>query len=185
MTGGVWLGQTETALDEGPITHTGNELDVALEGPGFLLVAGAEGTLLTRDGRMLMDIDGRLRSVVDGAEMLGEGGAPIVLNPRNGLPAIDEDGFVRQQGIVLGRLAVVDVNDERQLQKRGTGRFAADGYTFGGVARVRAGFVEQSAVEPVRELASMIEASRAYQFNAQMITMQDQTAGRLISLAAA
>jgi flagellar basal-body rod protein FlgG len=49
------------------------------------------------------------------------------------------------------------------------------------VTRLQIGSIEKSNVDPMMEMVSMIEASRAYQLNAQMVTLQDGTLGRLIS----
>jgi flagellar basal-body rod protein FlgF len=182
LSGGLWLGRTETDFCPGPL-KPGGELDVALDGPGFLKVASNGKTLVTRDGRMVLDDTGRLLSAGDGAEILGRGDMPIQVNPRGGQPQFDEDGRILQDGIIVGQLALVDFADYRELRKVGDGRFSADGLTeMDSPAYVRAGFVESSSVEAVKELVSMIEASRAYQLNAQMVTLQDQTVGALVSM---
>ncbi len=187
MSGGIWLGRTQTDFSEGGFSATGNPLDVALEGPGFLMVRRDGRDWLTRDGRMVMDGAGALRSATDGAEMLGEGGAPIRLNPLGGMPAIDELGRVSQNGAVVARLALADVDDPQALRKVGAGRFqiAENARTRAAAARVQSNFVESSGVEPVKELATMIQATRAYQINAQMVSIQDQSVGRLINAVAA
>lgn len=182
--GGVWLSRTVTDYGEGALERTQQSFDVALAGPGFFSVRVADGrTLLTRDGRMLMDRYGRLLSVTDGAEMLGRGGAPIRLNPRQGEPTVDEEGRIYQNGQPVGQLDVQDVSDYATLRKVGSSRFAVTdgGQTRHVRSRVLQGYIEHSGVEPVREMASMLEASRAYQFNAQMVSLQDQSVGRLLS----
>ena len=183
LTGGIWLGKTQTDFGEGVLQRTELATDIALAGPGFFQVRDAQGTdLLTRDGRLLMDSEGRLVSATDGAAVLGRGGAPILLNPRGGELTIDDEGRVSQDGQIAAQLAVVDVTDYDALQKVGASRFRGGELlaTPRPEARVMQGFVESSGVEPVKEMVSMLEASRAYQLNAQMITMQDQSLGRLI-----
>lgn len=185
MTGGVWLGQAHTDFSEGALVRTENSLDVALAGPGFLVVEASGQTLLTRDGRMVRTFDGRLVSAADGASILGVGGQPLRVNPRGGEVTVDELGRVEQDGLTVGQLGVTDVADYDALRKVGGGRFAFDPQQVTAApARVMSGFVENSAVEPVTELVSMLEASRAYQLNAQMVTLQDQTVGRLINAVA-
>ncbi len=185
LSGGLWLGKTYTDHSEGSQTPSAEPLDVALAGPGFLTVESGGRRLLTRDGRMMMDTDGRLVAVSDGNPILGRGGAPIHLNPYGGRNTIqiDQDGRIQQDGQIVGELELVDVPDCRLLQKAGGGRFVApDTGLIPAPAFVRSGFTESSAVQPVSELVSMIEASRAYQMNAQMISLQDQTVGKLISV---
>lgn len=182
LTGGIWLGRTDIDFSEGGVVNTGNPLDVALDGPGFLMVASEGYQLLTRDGRMITDRDGRLLAVTDGAPILGQGGTPIRINPQGGPPSIDVDGRIHQDGVEVARLAIVDVADYRTLAQAGTGRYiAADSEPVEADARVLSGYVERSGVQPVRELVTMLEAARAYQINAQMISLQDQGLGRLIN----
>ncbi len=185
LTGGTWLARTATDFAEGAMIRTERPLDVALAGPGFLRVRAGGKEYLTRDGRMVMTPEGRLVSATDGAQVLGRAGQPIVLNPRGGQVTIDEDGRILQGGHPVSWLGVVDVQDYDRLRKVGAGRFLAqDAKPTRAPAKVMAGFVENSGVEPVRELVNMIEASRAFQFNAQMVTLQDQSAGRLINMVA-
>jgi len=182
LSGGLWLGQTVTDFRPGSL-QPGGPLDIALDGPGFLKVAADGKQYATRDGRMVIDNDGRLLSAADGATILGMGDIPIRLNPRGGDPQIDEDGRISQNGVIVGQLALVDYADYDGLRKVGNGRLSAEGAEeIDSPAYVRAGFVESSGVEPVKELVSMIEVSRAYQLNAQMVTLQDQTVGLLISV---
>lgn len=182
LSGGVWLGATHTDFTDGKFVRTENPLDVALEGPGYLMVERDGVPLLTRDGRMMMDRGGRLISAADGSPMLTDNGAPIVLNPNARNTSIDETGRISQDGAIVGELGVVNVEDHRQLVKAGSGRWLAEKATrVPSTASVHSGFVESSTVDPVPALVDMIEASRAYQINAQMLSLQDQTLGRLIS----
>lgn len=184
LSGYVWQGQTHTAFDPGPMVNTGNPLDVALDGPGFFLVQSDGQTFATRDGRMLVDPQGRLLSVSDGAPVLGQGDNPIVVNPFGGQPAVDQDGRIQQDGITVGRLAVVDFDDYDALRKVGVQRFAIPDEVepVPAHARVLGGVTESSGVVPVKEMVSMIEAARAYQINARMVSLQDDSVGRLISI---
>lgn len=185
LSGGVWLGQTYTDFDEGAYQETGNPLDVALAGSGFLMVRGDESPLLTRDGRMMLDPDGALVATTDAAPVLSESGTAIRVNPHGGKVTIDEDGFVNQDGARRGRLAVVDVDNYDALRKVGASRFDFGSQKpVAAAAQVMSERVENSGVEPVKELVGMIEASRAYQLNAQMVSLQDQSVGRLISAVA-
>jgi flagellar basal-body rod protein FlgF len=185
LSGGIWLGRTQTDFSEGAPIKTDNPLDVLITGPGFLRI-GADGQeYLTRDGRMLMDADGWLVSATDGASILGQAGQPIRLNPHGGEVMIDEDGRVRQGEMTVGQLGLVDVDNEQALRKSGAGRFELGGAKLTrSPAKIVQGCVESSGVVPIQELATMIDASRAYQLNAQMLSLQDQSAGRLINAVA-
>ncbi len=181
LTGGLWLGRTHTDCSPGPAVSTDNALDLALQGPGFFVVRVNGQPLYTRDGRLMVREDGRIVAAADGAEVVSVGGAPLRARPTGGPLAVDEDGVIRQDGRRIGQLALADFSDYSVLRKVGATRFAAPEAAAGpSSARVQAGFVESSGVEPIAELVEMMAASRAYQMNAQMIALQDQTIGKLI-----
>jgi flagellar basal-body rod protein FlgF len=185
LSGGLWLGRTDTDFSQGALVRTQNQLDLALDGPGFLVVEVNGQPQYTRDGRLLRDAQGTLRAATDGAAVLDATGTPLIVNPFGGDPTIDEDGRVWQDGGVVGQLGVTDFADYRVLRKAGRGRFdAGAAETVASPARVKSGYLESSGVEPVKELVNMIETSRAYQMNAQMLSLQDQSLGRLISVIA-
>jgi flagellar basal body rod protein FlgG len=157
---------------------------VALDGPGFFSVQLGDRVLYTRDGRFTVTPEGQLVAVSDGAAVLGRGGIPIYLNPRGDLDNIqvDEDGRVIQENRRVGQLELVDFTDYDVLTKVGAQRFAAPEKTgVASPALVQHRYLETSGAEALPELVSMMEASRAYQINAQMVTLQDQSIGRLIS----
>ncbi|MBI5865540.1 MAG: flagellar hook-basal body protein [Planctomycetes bacterium] len=185
LSGGSWLGRTETDFSPGAFQLTSNPTDVAIVGAGFLRVSSGGQELLTRDGRMMTDAEGTLVATSDGAPMLSEAGLPIRVNPRGGPVSIDETGAVSQNNAVVGRLSVVDVANAAALRKAGAGRYTlGDQEPVPSAARLWSNHVEQSGVQPIFELTGMLEASRAYQLNAQMLTLQDQTAARLINAVA-
>lgn len=184
LSGGMWLGRTHTDFGEGGTVQTGGRLDVALEGPGFLTFEVDGRPVYTRDGRMTLTPNGQLVSAVDGSAVVGRGGVPILLSPLGNRETIqiDEDGRVFQDGLQVGQLQLVDFEEYGALTKIGAQRFAAaEGAGFAAAALVRAGYLETSGVQPLPELVSMIEASRAYEINARMISLQDQSIGQLIS----
>ncbi len=183
LSGGLWLGQTYTDYDQAGKIRTDNPYDIALDGPGFLCVDSAGRRLYTRDGRMTLSPDGLLVAASDGSPILGQGGVPIRLNPRGGPPSIDTQGRVIQDGALVGQLELVDFDDYSVLRKVGAARLT--GPEAGAVPApvlVQAGYLEGSGVEPLSELVSMIEASRAYQMNARMISLQDDSVGKLINV---
>lgn len=183
LTGGVWLGKTVTDYSEANLIRTEQETDVALTGPGFFMVQDGDQQLLTRDGRFTQRADGLLVSVADGAPLLGVGGIPIRSNPQGGPLRIDEVGRVYQNNAPIAQLAVVDVADYEALKKTGEQRFLADDAgSRPSPAHVRQGYVESSGVQPVKEMVTMLETSRAHNLNAQMLRMQDGSLSQLLGL---
>ncbi len=185
LSGGLWLGATLTDFDEGELTRTDLPTDMALAGPGFFMVEQNGETLLTRNGSFIVDRDGVLVSTTDGAPALTLGGAPIRVNPRGGEILVAEDGTVRQDGAIVARLGVVDVENYDELRHIGAARFRTAQQTVPSLARVQQGALERSGAEPIEQLTNMLESARAFQMNAQMVTMQDQSIGRLINAVSA
>jgi flagellar basal-body rod protein FlgF len=113
-----------TDLSQGVIQVTGNSLDVALSGHGFFAVNGPSGTLYTRNGSFTTSAGGKLVTA-EGYPVRGAGGAALTLDPA--LPVqVSEDGTVRQDAAVVGRMEVVDFADAGALGKQGANYFAAD-----------------------------------------------------------
>jgi flagellar basal-body rod protein FlgF len=167
-------------MSQGPISITGNPLDVALEGQGFFMIEGPGGPLYTRDGAFTLTGDGRLVTT-DGHAVLSSGGAPIVLDPQGESPSIGRDGAIRVAGVEAGRIGVASFATPSALSKVGDNLWSAQGQTpgeFEGV--VVQGALEGSNVRPVTELTRLIEISRAYQSAAKIVSGADELRQRAI-----
>ena len=106
-------GQTYVVRNQGPITHTGNSLDVAVDGDGWFGLETPTGTVYTRDGRFHMTANGDLQSV-NGYGVLDSGGSPITLDPSGGPVQIGEDGAISQGGKRLGVIGLFTHPRRRQ-----------------------------------------------------------------------
>ena len=192
-TGGDSLSATALDLSQGNLEETGGDLDVALAGPGFFQVQDADGAVrLTRDGRFTRAPDGRLVTT-DGRPVLGASGGPLTV------PAGAENVLIAGDGTVsaklpgggtaaLGRLAVVAPADPRGLRRHGDGRLTATGPAAPVPPeeyQVRQGYIESSGVDAVKETLSVIESSRAFETNLNLVKLQDESLGRLLSVAGA
>ncbi len=149
----------------GPLAKTGNPLDVAVKGDGWLSVASAQGPIYTRDGRMKIDAGGTLASL-SGAPVLDAGGAQIQLDPAGGPPEIGSDGGVKQSGRLIGALGLYSLPQDAKLSRTEGGVTSsvpgipvADFSTNG----VIQGYAEQSNVNPVMEVTQLIYAQRAFE----------------------
>lgn len=184
MTGGLFETPVYTDFSQGGIIPSNSVLDVAVDGEGFLMVQSRDGVRYTRDGRLIMDNQGALVHAATGGAVLGFDGQPIVLDGTSSERIrIDESGQVRQGERSVGRLALVDFADHRQLEKTGGNLYAADAGSrreeAGG--RIKQSAYEASGVEPISALVEMIEAARAYEANARLISLQDESLGRVVS----
>lgn len=186
--GGVLSAPTRTSFRPGPAQETGNALDVAILGEGFFVLEGApgsggDGVRFTRDGRFTLGERGRIVSAATGLPALGEGDAPIEVDPSRPV-SIDPGGFVRQGADIVGRLQVATVADPAGLRKTGENLFVSDGNA--GARRpadavLRAGFVEGSAVEPIRAMLAVQSASGDVRRNARIMQIHDELMNRAIN----
>jgi flagellar basal-body rod protein FlgF len=167
-------------MGQGPITHTGNPLDAALQGDGFFMVQGPNGPLYTRDGAFELSGDGKLVTS-DGRAVLNSGGSPIVLDPQGDTPTIGRNGAISVAGVEVGRLGVVRFAAPGALEKFGENLWDAKGQPsspFEGL--VEQGSLEGSNVNPVLELTKLIEISRAYESAARIVSNADDLRQRAI-----
>jgi flagellar basal-body rod protein FlgF len=156
---------------EGAFNATGNPLDVAVEGPGFLSVATADGgTAYTRAGGLQLLADGRLGSA-GGLPVLGDNGQPIAIPAEaQGRLRIARDGTVEGPDGPLGRIALTRFENEAVLTQRGDGLMEGEGGVPLAAAetRIRSGGLEASNVQPIAETTAMIQILRAYQSSQRM-----------------
>jgi flagellar basal-body rod protein FlgF len=181
QSGGVWSAPTHTDWQVGPADVTGNSLDAAITGRGFFAVQAEGGVRYTRDGAFTPDAQGRLVTAQDGLPVLNQQGGPISLGEDAKSASLTADGKVMVNGQPIAELQVVEFDDPTALRKVGRNLVASDAQPQRVQPNLRIQAVEKSNVDAMAEMASMIEASRAYQINAQMVTTQDQTLGRLLS----
>jgi flagellar basal-body rod protein FlgF len=159
----------------GPITRTGNPLDVAISGEGWFSVETPRGERYTRAGRFALAPDGRL---VDqqGHAVLDANGQPIAFAPNDTRIEILGDGTIRSENGVIGRLRVVRFADEQALRAEGDRLLDADGQAPEEVARPQLiqGAVEGSNVQAVVELTRMMAELREFQLAAQFLDRETE-----------
>lgn len=185
LSGGAWVRPTYTSFAQGALEETGRALDAALVGKGFFTVADGDKTCYTRDGRFVTNNVGELvLAAGDGKfRVLDAGGAPVQIDPALGEVHIGDEGTVSQAGTVVARLGLADFDDPADLRKIGNSVFANVGGAEPAAVtpQVKGGFVERSTVNPISALTNMIEVTRAYELNARMISLQDETLGQAVT----
>lgn len=180
--GGVHFGTRDMIALQGDLRTTGNALDIAIDGRGFIEIAGPEGeTLLWRGGRLGVNRDGFLAA--DG-------------NPLRSLIAIPDDASelaIASDGVVsaktsdgetieLGRITLVRVDGDASLERARAGLFraaedarvteAAAGED--GMGIIAQGMVEESNVDFSAAMVQLLMIQRAYAANAQVVQAADQ-----------
>lgn len=178
---------------QGSLQQTGNDLDLAIDGPGFLQVLLPDGTTAyTRDGSFQKDNQGQV--VTSSGYPL----QPSVTIPSNALSVtISRDGIVSvtQSGssatTQVGTLQLATFVNVGGLQSIGENLFLetassgaptpnTPGSNGAGILNHR--YVETSNVNVAEELVSMIQTQRAYELNSKAISTSDQMLGRLTQL---
>jgi len=184
LAGGVDVRQSHHDFSQGPIEQTQRPLDLAIIGEGFFVVDDGEGERFTRDGTFAVNVDREL--VLAAGEgnwrVQDESSEVIRFDPDLPEPRVLPDGTVRQGEQVIARLRMVDVDDKQALHKRGENLFVLpDGKATEVAPRVQPGARELANFNVMSGLASMIEASRAYETNANLLRLQDEMTGGLVT----
>jgi flagellar basal-body rod protein FlgF len=165
-----------TDLSQGPLQSTGNPLDVALAGAGFLAVSTGSGVRYTRDGQLVVDGRGRLTTAT-GDLVLGTSGKPItvgqVADPSS--ISIDQRGTVKVGTRTVGTLAVMSLTG---ATKQGDTLFSGTPGVRPAGTNVEQGFLEGSGVQPASAMVDMIVSFRSYETTQRAIQSIDQELGR-------
>ena len=167
-------------LAPGPITTTGNPLDLAIEGDGYFVVGTPEGARYTRSGQFRLNDAGELVTA-DGRPVLDDGGAPLAVPPESGPLSVAGDGTVSAAQGVLGRIDVVAFEDEQRLEKAGGGLYRTDQPPIPAAgARLVQGALEGSNVQPILEMTRMMATVRAYQGTHRLLDAHHEMQRRAI-----
>jgi flagellar basal-body rod protein FlgG len=182
---GVRPAAVSVLVAQGGLAQTGGDLDLAIEGAGYLEVALPSGvSAYTRDGALKRSPEGQVVTS-DGYPLVPD--ITIPLGARS--LAITASGEVwayfadRVEPELLGTITLAGFANEKGLEAIGANLYletAASGPPFvaepgtDGLGTLRQGYLEESSVDPVRELTELIEAQRGYEMNAKVISAADQ-----------
>jgi flagellar basal-body rod protein FlgF/flagellar basal-body rod protein FlgG len=162
-------------MSQGPAQNTGNPLDVAIAGDGFLVVQTPAGERYTRNGALQINANGELVTS-QGFPVLGDGG-PIAFQQQDRGISIGADGTISVEGGNRGKLRLVEFAQRNLLQKDGSSNFVAPQGVQPQAAtnsRLVQGTIEKSNVQGVTEISRMIEITRTYTNIAQMTQAQSE-----------
>lgn len=180
--------QTANGIDLSPgdIMTTGRDLDVAIDGNGWMAVRGPNGEAYARGGSLRLDVNGQLMTA-SGMAVLGDGG-PISIPPSRSIEIgsdgtisiIPLDGDVKTLA-VLDRIKLVTLdknnvikNEQGLLQLKQGGAAIADPNI-----RVLSGAIEGSNVKAVDQMVSMISAGREFDAQMKILSTVDDNGQRL------
>lgn len=159
-------------LSQAGVSATGGSFDFAIQGDGFFLIETPDGQQLSRAGAFTPSAAGELVTP-DGFRLLDEGGAPVFVPPDAGPVAMSQDGTLSANGVPLARIGLWQPVDPLSLLHQAGTLFSASAVEPTEGAVLLQGFVENSNVEPVTEIARMIEVQRAYELGQTFLDRED------------
>ena len=190
---GVRPAAVTVTLGQGTLSQTNGDLDVAIDGHGYLEVTLPSGvSAYTRDGSLKRSAEGQVVTS-DGYPLV-----PDITIPEDARSiAISANGEVfayfndRVEPENLGQITLANFVNEKGLEAIGSNLFlestasgapqvAAPGEE--GLGTIRAGYLEESSVDPVREISELIKAQRGYELNSKVITAADQMLGTTVQV---
>jgi flagellar basal-body rod protein FlgF len=161
-------------LSQGSLERTGGTFDLAIRGAGFFQVETPEGPRLTRAGAFTPDAAGELVNP-DGHRLLDAGGAPIFVPPDAAGVAVAPDGTVSADGRAVGRIGLWQPEDPVTLRHEAGTLFAAAALVPAEApGAVVQGMLEGSNVDPMGQIARMIEVQRSYELGQTLLDREDE-----------
>lgn len=189
--GGNWIAESVTDFSQGSLNSTGNPLDLAVRGEGFFAVTDGKDTYYTRAGSFALDSQGRLITADGKYLALNDAGNPITITGDE--VKVNSDGgiltMVDGAPVEAGRLGLVtfkELRDKAPGLSKILRPFGDANFEYGGknvvaaTGAVKQGFIEQSTVNVVEEMAAMIAGFRAFEANMQAIRAQDSALQRAV-----
>lgn len=166
-----------TNFEQGPMIQTGQELDVAINGAGFIAVQAPDGTeAYTRAGNLQLDANGILRTGT-GLAVLGNGG-PIALPPldavsigRDGTVSVVAEGQGPETSAEVDRIKLVNP-ELSTLVKKADGLLHArveENVVADAAVSLSSGMLEGSNVNAVSEFTDILSLSRQYEMQIKLM----------------
>ncbi len=182
---GVKAGATYRQMGQGTLQLTENNLDIAINGRGFMQVELPTGQFAyTRNGALQLSPNGDIVTsegfIVAPGMVIPQDAVTVSIN-RNGMVEAQLDGQV--DPVQIGQIELVNFVNERGLSAIGDNLYLetpASGLPIQGFAGdesfgiIMQGYLENSNVNPVTEITSLIVAQRSYEMNSKVITASDE-----------
>jgi flagellar basal-body rod protein FlgG len=185
---GVRPSSVTVNVAQGSLSQSGGDLDVAIDGLGYLEVTMPSGVSgYTRDGSLKRSPDGQIvtsdgYAVVPGITIPTDA-ASVAINATGEVYAYFNN---QVNPTLLGQFTLANFTNEKGLEATGSNLFTettASGPALvsapgdNGLGTLRQGYLEESSVDAVREITELIKAQRGYELNAKVITAADQMLG--------
>lgn len=165
---------TVTDYTQGIMEETGRIFDFSINGEGFFEIQTPGGErLYTRNGSFTLDDEGYLFLQHIG-RVMGDDGQPIYIG-NDDFKVNQQGDIMTQDGLIWGRLGIVDFADYGQLRKTDEGMIMNPNPAnqIDGNALISWKILERSNVEAIDEITGMITSQRAFQSASQILKMYD------------
>lgn len=164
----------QTSMQQGALTKTGGTFDFAIEGDGFFLIETPAGERLSRAGNFSPNAVGDLVNS-DGFRVLDAGGAPVFIPPDATDLSVAADGTVSTNGRPIAQIGLYEAIDPLQMVREDGVMFRAEsGVEPSQNGKIVQGFLEGSNVDPITQIARMIEVQRAYEMGQSFLQAEDE-----------
>src|SRR5215469_18831489 len=163
------LGSTRLDLSQGTLQKTGNDHDLAIEGPGFFVVETAKGKLYTRNGSFHVSPQNQLVTA-SGDAVVGDSGPVTMLD---GPLSVSPDGTISISGAIAGKLKVVEFAPGTELTRIGQSYYSAPASSeiAAQASSVRQGMTESSNVNAVASVVDLITMQRSAEMMQRVLAM--------------
>lgn len=181
---GVQPTSTEKIFNQGDMTQTNNQLDLAISGQGFFQVKKPDGTYAyTRDGSFKVDSEGKIVTssgyYLDPSVTIDENTLSVTIAKDGSVQATKVGGTTSTAGnIELARFmnpgGLKSLGDNLYEQTEASGTPIIGTPNTSSFGSVNQGYLEASNVDIVEEMISMISAQRAYEINSKTVQTVEQ-----------
>jgi flagellar basal-body rod protein FlgF len=159
---------------QGPVSKTGNPLDLALQGDGFFVIDTPRGERYTRAGRFSLSSSGQVVDAVGNA-VLGTDGRPLDVPAGASGLTVAGDGSLSSDSGPVGKFRVVRFDDPQQMRAEGDSLFTTVEPPRDAVAPgVSQGMVEGANIKAIAEVTAMMAEMREYEFASQFADAEAQ-----------
>ncbi len=170
-----YFGTVSPDFEPGGVVHTGNTMDVAIEGDGMFSLENGQ---YTRRGDLKLDSEGYVVNQ-RGVKVMGTGG-PIQITD-TGRIDISGSGELSVNNIVVDTLKIVEFKDRSGMKKSGDDAFTSEQEGSASTSTIKQGYVEKSNVDAVKEMVQLITALREFESYQKAIQSFDESMGRVLS----
>lgn len=180
--------EVHTDWQPGPLVQTGNPLDLAIRGDGFLAISTPSGEKYLRSASLKPQADGTLVDST-GSPVEDEGGQPIRIAGNR--TTVMADGRILSDGEEVAKLRIVDFPKPYTLKSEANGRWVPYAASpdapppapvpVGENTRLEQGFIEGPNVNTVAEMVQMIAQFRNYEADSKVLHAVDSTIDKAVN----